>query len=156
MKRQEALDRLRGLPQITELEVRSPERVYMEVEPEDLDTVCEFAFCSLGGRFCTATAVDGRQEIEILYHFILEETNQMLSFRVRLDRKSPSVASMTPLFPAADFIEREIHELFGVDFLGHPSPARLLLPEQWPEGVYPLRRDYVEWDPEVVRDRGAE
>ena len=53
------------------------------------------------------------------------------------------------------WIEREIHEILGINFKGHPDMRKLLLPEGWPEGVYPLRRDYKEWDKKAIRDRGV-
>jgi len=46
--------------------------------------------------------------------------------------------------------------LLGIDFKGHPNLKPLLLPENWPEGVYPLRRDYKEWDKKAIRDRGID
>ena len=49
----------------------------------------------------------------------------------------------------------DIPELLGIEFIGHPDPRRLLLSDEWPEGVYPLRRDYKEWDETAVRDRGV-
>jgi Ni,Fe-hydrogenase III component G len=157
MTREEVLRELedRFSAGILKLRDKSPRRLYIDVDPEILTGICEFLFRDLGARFNTASAVDGRSSIEILYHFILEPINLLASVRVRLDRSAPALDSLTPLFAGADYIEREIHELFGVDFRGHPDLRRLLLPERWPEGVYPLRRDYVEWDPTTVRDRGV-
>ena len=54
-----------------------------------------------------------------------------------------------------NWIEREISELLGIKFKNHPDMRRLLLSDEWPEGVYPLRRDYQEWDKKAVRDRGV-
>jgi NADH-quinone oxidoreductase subunit C len=157
MTRDEVLRKLkeRFAEGILTLADKSPRRVYVDVDPGILTGICGFLFRDLGARFNTASAVDGRTSIEILYHFILEPINLLISVRVRLDRSSPAVESLTPFMAAADYVEREIHELFGVDFHGHPDLRRLLLPEQWPEGVHPLRRDYVEWDPTAVRDRGV-
>ena len=50
------------------------------------------------------------------------------------------MASCTDFLPAAEWIEREIAEMFGVKFTGHPQPETLLLPDDWPDGVYPLRK----------------
>jgi NADH-quinone oxidoreductase subunit C len=60
--------------------------------------------------------------------------------KVRLNSGSPAVESVTPLWPAANFFEREVYDLFGVRFNGHPYLRRLLMPEDW-EG-HPLRKDY--------------
>jgi len=54
-----------------------------------------------------------------------------------------------------NWIEREMRELLGITFEGHPDPRRLLLPDNWPDGVYPLRQDYSEWDETAIRTRGV-
>ncbi|GAB4232528.1 MAG: hypothetical protein Kow00109_05040 [Acidobacteriota bacterium] len=140
---------------IVAIREHSPKRVYIEIRPEGLREVADYIFHTLEARFSIASAVDTPEAIEILYHFILERINLLISLRVKLDREMPEVDSLAVCFPAAEWIEREIHELFGVQFRDHPDLRRLLLPEQWPEGVYPLRRDYREWDPAAVRTRGV-
>lgn len=157
MTRDQVLQELTGRFPGAILAVRdvSPKRVYVDIDPAALVGVSTLLFRELGARFCTASGVDTRGAVEILYHYILEPINLLVSVRVSLDRETPVVDSLTGLFAAADFIEREIHELLGVNFRGHETPRRLLLPEQWPEGVQPLRRDYEEWDRDAVRDRGT-
>ena len=93
--------------------------------------------------------------MEILYHFSVEEIDLVISLRVTLPKTKLEITSLTSVFTAAHWIEREIHELLGINFVGHPKLKRLLLPEDWPEGVYPLRKDYQEWDPTAIRDRGV-
>lgn len=140
---------------IVEVREHSPKRVYVEIRPEGLREVADYIFHTLEARFNIASAVDTPEAVEILYHFILERINLLISLRVKLNRRKPEVDSLAVCFPAAEWIEREIWELFGVRFRGHPDLRRLLLPEQWPDGVYPLRRDYREWDPRAVRTRGV-
>ena len=106
-------------------------------------------------RFNIASGVDGRNQMEILYHFTLEDINLVISLRVLLAKTKLEIASLTSVFTAAQWIEREIYELLGINFVGHPKLKRLLLPEDWPEGVHPLRKDYQEWDPNAIRDRGV-
>ena len=55
-----------------------------------------------------------------------------------------SLPTMTDFMPAANWIEREIHELLGVNFVGHPRLDKLLLPDDWQEGIYPLRKKTYE------------
>jgi Ni,Fe-hydrogenase III component G len=93
--------------------------------------------------------------MEILYHFTIEDINLLISLRVKLDKSRLQIDSLTPLMKGANWIEREINEMLGIEFRGHPDMRRLLLPDEWPEGVYPLRRDYKEWDSEAIRDRGV-
>jgi len=93
--------------------------------------------------------------MEILYHFTFDEVNLTTTFRTKLDKNHLEIESLAPLFKGADWIEREIHEMLGINFKGHPNLTRLLLPDEWPEGVYPLRTDYQEWDKDAIRDRGV-
>jgi NADH-quinone oxidoreductase subunit C len=93
--------------------------------------------------------------MEILYHFLIEDINLLISLRVKLQKPKLEIDSLSPIFEGSSWIEREIHEILGINFKGHPDLKRLLLPDDWPEGVYPLRRDYKEWDKNVIRDRGV-
>ncbi len=133
---------------------KSPRRVYIEIKPESITRVAIHIFRSLGARFNIASGVDVRTHMEILYHFPLEEINLLISLRVKLERSRPEIDSLAPYFEAMNWIEREINELLGVKFKGHPDMRRLLLADEWPKGVYPLRRDYREWDDTAIRDRG--
>jgi Ni,Fe-hydrogenase III component G len=134
---------------------KSPKRVYMEIKPESLVKCASYIFKELKARFNIASGVDSRTAIEILYHFSLEYINLLVSLRVKLNRNNPQIDSLAPVFKGANWIEREIHEILGVDFKGHPDLRRLLLPDEWPKGVYPLRCDYTEWDKNAIRDRGV-
>ena len=134
---------------------KSATRVYLEIKADAIVGLAEYLFKELGARFNIASGVDDRNQMEILYHFTLEDINLLLSLRVILPKTDLAIASLTPVFRAAHWVEREIHELLGIHFVGHPNLERLLLPEEWPEGVYPLRKDYQEWDPNAIRDRGV-
>lgn len=117
-------------------------RVYIEINSADLMEFAEFFHRKAGLRFITASAVDARNRIEIIYHFTDDSCGEVISLRIFIkDKKNPSAASLTPLFRAADWIEREIHEMFGINFDGHPNLKHLLLGDDWPRGNYPLRRD---------------
>ena len=134
---------------------KTEKRVYIEIKSESLVKIATYIFKDLGARFNIASGVDGREEMEILYHFTIEEINLLISLRVRLPKSKLEIDSLALVFEGANWIEREIHELLGIDFKGHPDLRRLLLSEDWPEGVYPLRRDYKEWDTQAIRDRGV-
>lgn len=157
MKRDEILKVLKEKfkDDIIEVFDKSSKRVYIEIKPASIRKVAGYAFKDLGARFNIASGLDTRDCMEILYHFILEEINLLISLRVKLKKDRLEIDSLTPVFEAANWIEREIHEILGINFKGHPDLTRLLLPEQWPEGVYPLRRDYKEWDKGAIRDRGV-
>lgn len=130
-------------------------KVYIEIKQESLVKVASYIFKDLKSRFSTASGVDMRHHMEILYHFLIEDINLLISLRVKLQKPKLEIDSLSPIFEGANWIEREMHEILGINFRGHPDLRRLLLPDDWPDGVYPLRRDYKEWDKNVIRDRGV-
>jgi len=144
-------DRLGG--KILKLTEKSYKRIYINIGARDLTDFVRIIFDVMGARFNTASCVDMPGAMEILYHFSFASAGLVLSLRVRLNKSNLSIESITPMMKGAEWIEREIHELFGVDFINHPNLKRLLLPDDWPEGVYPLRRDYKEEDYELGKAR---
>jgi NADH-quinone oxidoreductase subunit C len=158
MTREELLKGIRDKfkDDIIALSERSPKRVYIETKPETITAWAKYLFKDLGARFNIASGVDVREHMEILYHFTLEDIKLIISLRVKLPKTKLEIESLATLFEGANWIEREIHEILGINFKGHPDMRKLLLSDDWPEGVYPLRRDYKEWDEKAIRDRGVE
>jgi NADH-quinone oxidoreductase subunit C len=90
-----------------------------------------------------ATCVDRfpqEPRFELNYHLVSIPRRDKIRLRVRLSGSDPVVDTLVPVWPGANWLEREIFDLFGIRFTGHPDLRRILLPEDW-EG-YPLRRDY--------------
>ena len=77
---------------------------------------------------------------EVIYHLFSTVTKKRLRLKVRLSGDDARVDSLTPVWPGANFFEREVFDLFGVLFQEHPNLKRILMPENW-EG-HPLRKDY--------------
>ena len=89
------------------------------------------------------TAVDWlprEPRFEVIYHLVSIEHRYRLRLKVRVGGQSPSLATTAEVWPAAGWLEREVWDLFGIVFDGHPDLRRLLMPEDW-EG-HPLRKDY--------------
>ncbi len=89
------------------------------------------------------TAVDwfpSSPRFQLSYHILSHSYKERIRLRVLLDEAEPSVESITPVWPAANFYEREVFDLFGVRFDGHPNLRRILMPDDW-QG-HPLRKDY--------------
>jgi len=84
--------------------------------------------------FCTIV-------LEVVYHLTSMELNHSLVVKARCDRDNPEVPSLYSLFRGADYQEREIYDLIGIEFTGHPNMKRLFMWEGF-EG-HPLRRDYL-------------
>jgi Ni,Fe-hydrogenase III component G len=121
---------------------KSNRRIYLDFKPDDLTEAAEFVFKDLGCRFVIASGTDTPGGIEILYHFSHDLSGKMISLRILIaDRKNPQMSSIAHIIKGAEWIEREIWELLGVNFIGHPDLRHLLLIDDWPEGKYPLRKD---------------
>ena len=129
-------DRLLGVQQPSE------KRLYLEVDSQAIPETARILFNDLEARLQTASGVDAPGEIEILYHWALDRLGLVVTVRTRIDRDRPEIASITAICPSAEWIEREMWELLGISFQGHPDLRHLLLTDDWPEGKYPLRRDY--------------
>jgi NADH-quinone oxidoreductase subunit C len=90
------------------------------------------------------TAVDwpARNVIEMVYHLCSFSRRHGIVLKVETDRSNPAVPSLERIWKAANFLEREVYDLFGVSFTGHPDLRRILLPDDWVG--HPLRKDYQE------------
>ena len=86
------------------------------------------------------TAVDYGEEFELVYRIRSREMRVGIIVRTRLPRIEPHITSVTDLWPGANWHEREVFDLFGITFDGHPDLRRLLLPDDWVG--HPLRKDY--------------
>ena len=74
------------------------------------------------------------------YHLLSIERRMRLRLKVRLPGSDPVIPSVVPVWPTANWHERENFDLFGIRFEGHPDLSRILMPDEW-EG-HPLRKDY--------------
>jgi Ni,Fe-hydrogenase III component G len=120
----------------------TPKRIYLKINPKDIKYAVQSLVKGLGFRFIIASGCDTPDGIEILYHFSYDKSGLVLSLRVLLiDKNKPEIDSIATLFPAAAWIEREMWELLGINFIGHPNLEHLLLIDEWPKGNYPLRHD---------------
>lgn len=127
---------------ILNIKEHAKNRIYIDVDPKDIIEVARILFKDIGCRFAIATGADTPEGIEIIYHFSYDKTGQMVNPRVLIkDKKNPRIESITPIIKGAEWIEREIWELLGIHFENHPDLRRLLLADDWPEGVHPLRHD---------------
>lgn len=87
----------------------------------------------------TITGVDLGEEIVVIYH--IDCGGPLLNLKLFLPKKNPRLLSVVDIFPGAVLYERDLMEMLGVHVENHPDPRRLFLPEDWPEGNYPLRKE---------------
>ncbi|RLE52734.1 MAG: hypothetical protein DRJ33_02940 [Candidatus Methanomethylicota archaeon] len=100
-------------------------------------------FDDRGAKLSTISGVDFGKNMGLVYHITVDEEGVVVNVKVDdLSKASPEVDTLSDVIPAAAFMEREVHDLFGIKFRGHPSLKRWVLVETWPEGAYPLRKDF--------------
>jgi len=125
-------------------EQKADNRIYFLCEAENSYEINKFLFEDIGCRFVIVTGIDSDDCFEVLYHYSYDETGCIITVKAFIrDREKPAIESITPLLPAAEWIEREIHDILGIDFRNHPNLRRLILADDWPEGVYPERKETV-------------
>lgn len=129
---------------ILKVDKKNSKRAYLDIDPRSLIEVVHYIFKDLAFRFNTASGVDDFDALEILYHFSHDASNITISVRALIkDRRDPHIDTITTVTRSAWWIERELHELFGIEFDGNSDLRPLLLPDDWPKGVYPLRKDFI-------------
>ena len=129
---------------------KSKKRAYVTVGQDHAKEVAGYLFNELGARFSMATGTDTRLGVEILYHMTFDGEGIVVSVRTLVEKPDLKAESFTDVVPAVEWIERELHEMFGVDFSGHPGLKRLLLPDDWPDDEYPFRKKTFESENEGV------
>ncbi len=85
------------------------------------------------------TGLDLGEKVGLMYH--IRTNGAIFTIRTEVPKENPKISTITDILPGAAFHEREAADLFGVVFEGHPNLARLVLPDDWPENLYPLRKD---------------
>lgn len=93
------------------------------------------------------SGVDYVTHLEAVYHLVNLQTKATVTVKVATDRTTPSIPSVTAVWATADWNEREIFDLLGIDFPGHPKLCRIMMSDDWVG--FPLRKDYEPFDPEV-------
>jgi len=125
------------------LEVKIPRsrRLYLTVKVNDYKRSAKHLVEKMGlVHISTITAADAGKELDVMA--LLFGRGVEVILKAAVPKTAPKIATLTDLVPGVTFYEREVHDLFGIDFEGHPNQDRFMLPEDWPEGVYPLRKEY--------------
>jgi NADH-quinone oxidoreductase subunit C len=125
-------------------EVREP---YLTVDAPSIVDVCRFLRDDAELKFAVLsdlTALDWPKEekLQVVYHLFSYSQNHQIVLKVDLPRDNPKVATVEGVWKVANWLEREVYDLFGVIFEGHSDLRRIMLPEDWVG--HPLRKDYVE------------
>lgn len=127
---------------ILTIQTPADRRIYVSIAPQSVVRATHLMLDDYAARFQIATGVDTPEGYEVMYHWALDDCDCVITFRALLPHDAPRVDSIAPICPAAEWIEREMWELLGIEFKGHPDMRHLLLADEWPEGNYPMRRDH--------------
>jgi Ni,Fe-hydrogenase III component G len=120
-------------------------KIYVEIRRQAIRSMSEYLFRGLRARFNTIVGVDRRPthgDFQTTHIFSLDEDRIFILLQASLDRNRPEIDSITPIIPGANWAEREAQDLVGIRFNGHVDPRRLALPDDWPENLHPLRKDF--------------
>ena len=129
--------------QVLQAQVDDRGTVQIEVDVAIIVEVCRFLSQETDAPYpylSDAFGADYEDHLQVVYHLFRPESGENALVRTDLPRDNAVMPTLTGLYNTANWAEREISEMFGVTFAGHPDPRKLLLPEDW-QG-YPLRKDY--------------
>lgn len=127
---------------ILEIAIKNQRRVIVTIKPDLVLNMAGYLYKDSGFRFIIASAIHTKRGFEIHYHFSRDSAGLILNLHIILDRNKPEVESLSNMFNASNWIEREMHELFGINFLNHPNQDKLISEGNWAEGVYPYRKEF--------------
>lgn len=117
-------------------------RISADTEIQNFSAVFDYAVKRMGFTIlCTITGMDEGAMMALIYH-IARPDGVILNLKTRVPKENPVVKTVINYFPPADIYEREIMDLLGIVFEGLPDGKRYPLPDDWPKGSYPLRKDW--------------
>lgn len=128
------------------ISIRRKGRLFVQCPQEKLSEVFDFSVRDLG--FDSLSAISGMDEVRdfcVIYH-LNRDGQVLLNLETRLPKDRPSIPSVTRYFPGADIYEREMADLLGIAVEGLSPGHRYPLPDSWPKGDHPLRKD---WKPKT-------
>jgi Ni,Fe-hydrogenase III component G len=132
-------------------EVSHPNSKTLEVKVNSLQELVSIVVALRVKRLGHLSAIVGMDlgpqagEIEVLYYFCPGDA--IIVLRLRVARQGGSLPSLCDVVPSAEVFERELREMYGIELVGLHTPDRLYLPEDWPDGVYPMLKDF---NPQVL------
>ena len=133
-------------PAILRADLPADNRLFLCVEPFAIKPVCQYIFRDLDARYVISIGADDRPfsgQFLVAHDFAFDRDRILCSVLTHLPADNPKVDSISDVVPAANWAEREIRDMFGIEPVGHPYPKRLVLPDGWPDNSHPLRKDFA-------------
>jgi NADH-quinone oxidoreductase subunit C len=128
------------LSEILEVTVKNEKRIIISIRQDTIVKIADYLFRKEKFRFIIATALQSKRGFEIYYHFSKDSSGLIINLHVILDKQLPQIESLSNMFNASNWIEREMHELYGINFLNHPNQEKLISEGNWADDVYPMRK----------------
>lgn len=134
----------------SEIKMQRARSIFVTVKAEDYKDSIRSVVEKYGiTHISTITGADSGQTVDVMPH--LSHAGVKITFKAAVPKTAAEIDTLTDILPGAVMYEREIHDLLGVKFNEHPNLARLVLSDDWPSDVYPLRKEYKVVRPEPVR-----
>jgi NADH:ubiquinone oxidoreductase subunit C len=127
---------------IDEFVGHSHKRVYIRIARENLISFAQILFEDMRAKFSIASGIHIREGFEVLYHFTFDKDKFICTLRTIAPHDDPTLDSLVSIIPGTRWIEREIHDILGVKFTGHPNLKRLVKSEFVGENEFPFRKDF--------------
>ena len=135
-------------PLIQRADLPNDSRLFVFVDRSAVKYVCQHIFRELDARYVATIGADDRPfsgNFLVAHNFAFDHDHVLCSVLTELPPDDPKIDSITEVVPAASWAEREMRDLVGIEPVGHRYLKRLVLPDGWPDGMHPLRKD-VRWD----------
>lgn len=132
-------------PGVIKIDHQTERIAYVSIDKEHLVELADFLANEMMGRFVMAMGTDKRpvnQKYQISYLFCMDQDGFEINLKVEVDENKLEVPSITPVIPGANWTERELYDLLGIVPINHPDPRRLVLADDWPDDLFPLRQDF--------------
>lgn len=127
-------------------------RIFAEAPRENILELTDFIKNTLKfGSLCTITGLDVGEDFQVIYHFANDE-GIVLNVKANAPKSDPVFDTVTEYYNGAVLYEIEIRNLFGVDIKGIPTDIQYPLPDGWPDGQYPLRKDWTQAVPDPKQE----
>ncbi len=130
--------------QVIHFDLKNDNHVVIDIAKEHLPSITRY-IRDLGGRLFTMVGSDElniRGDFSLYYVFAFDKDQSLITVRVSVSEQEPGFPSVTDDLPSANWYEREVYDLFGLEPVGHPHLSPLVLHGDWPEGIYPMRKDF--------------
>jgi membrane-bound hydrogenase subunit beta len=123
-------------------EIIRQRRITAEIDKNNLIELLSFSFNDLGfNLLCTITGLDVGDDLQFIYH-IANKDGIVINVKTITPKSNPVINTVTGIYNGATFYERELEDLLGAKVNGLPEGRHYPLPENWPKGQYPLRKDW--------------